>query len=992
MRFLALIRRKIFASRSRSTFSTGRVSKNPSQRTPGASFDLDLSEESCRQRFDQRSPDTVVSDTASGLHVRATGPDPWVCTPELEVDLSRFRVLQISADFLGQCGHILKVYFATDAFPGFSEERSVEQRVPDFGGEVTLTYGFADAPYWTGEHLKLRLDLEAFAGAGAVELRRIRLLSWPAVFLDLVCPCVPPRPEEAFSLLLESRGACLGIDEVVCSPGMEVLDRCHPERLRQPLESAAIVLRASGAGSNQVVMHTSGDLDRIGCEIRTRDPHHSEVVCESIRIVGEVVQVSEDPGTVREDTVRAQIIPEVTIALFSDHRLWRYVIPLDCSRKDAGGLHLTGSREIAGVKLAPRFTLGFPEGGKPATGTGNDPLSGSGVRGNRTSWSFWSFALDIPECAALADLCLPRFVLGDPRLASAKDLAVLPGVGMAGTAAGRMASLFPDRWQIAWPCAYLEQNGVAVAVTWRCHELTPVFAAPDTRSGSGFNTLCLHFPERPAGQAFSYPIADGPRQLRVDGDLWTSRQGRGPTLVRIGSSLAREPQPPRPGDGTRRLAGEVLERSVRSLATTFRGPGLGLTLPSLGASRREEYFDPRSCLSLLAASRLGLCSLETEARDELAGFVTTEAGENIPWLSIGLHFPEHLISAIDALRRRSRDLLRGQRPDGSWPPRLPPGARISDPCAYSRTAAAIARPARDLTAAYLLGMAGERPIHRCLERLRDPALVPTGGQPWEFAPAVPDLLAAAEVARTWTFAHQAGIAEDGLDRALDWLGLGLTFFRLRTSSDRAAPPEETRLILACVPALGVTRESGAGILWYRHAPDDQRDWRGLSCPWVGLRFAEAIELWLTALRRAHPTRVAPPLLARISRAVLADAASLQRADGSIPDGFVVRERRETEALFLAPLDLAWHALSLLGASPRAAMVPGDGFVAVGVGKFVRGARAMTFEPSLPGPQALLVRGRCTVRRGGSELAADGSWQSLRWFNLAGDASLDICKE
>ncbi|MFN7971506.1 MAG: hypothetical protein U0166_04015 [Acidobacteriota bacterium] len=53
----------------------------------------------------------------------------------------------------------------------------------------------------------------------------------------------------------------------------------------------------------------------------------------------------------------------------------------------------------------------------------------------------------------------------------------------------------------------------------------------------------------------------------------------------------------------------------------------------------------------------------------------------------------------------------------------------------------------------------------------------TGGQSWEFAPSVPEVLGAAHAADAFLAAHEAGVDPEGIARAADWLALGTTFFR-----------------------------------------------------------------------------------------------------------------------------------------------------------------------------------------------------------------------
>jgi hypothetical protein len=623
----------------------------------------------------------------------------------------------------------------------------------------------------------------------------------------------------------------------------------------------------------------------------------------------------------------------VAVTLCHETEVRRLVVPLTPRACRSGERRWEGSRRVAVGRLTASLTLGA-------------------ARGDRIPWRV---EIDAPAVGGLADVELPVFLLGDPRWGSHKDLALLPGVEMLASAdLPSRAGCFPDASEVTWPCALIEQRGLVCAVSWPEPPLTPLFLAPDLRSGTPAHVLALHFPPRERGRAVGDPLAASPFPLRLEGDLWISRRPRREVLIELGTRLC---PPPSPGDPAALALG-----GVEALATTFRG-AQGLTRPHLGAAAEEEYFDPRSCLSLLAAGRMGLSPREPAAAAELERFLATEGAAEIP-LEIGVLFPRHLPAAVAYLAQRAGELAGTQRRDGTWPPRQPRGGHAAHPDALAATAAAVAGPLRILLEAHLLGLADAAPIRRGLARLEEPGLLPTGGQPWEFAPEVPELLSAAAVARVWTLAAVAGLEPRGLERALDWLTLGLTFLRCR-------PHGDARSSFGCIPALGRTRDGTGNLLWYRYSPDDQLDWRGVSCPWVGLRFADALEAWLEA---AAPDggagSSAPELLSRLSHEILCHAAALQGEEGSLPDGFRLRERILTEPLYRAPLDLAWLALARLNASPRTSFARHRGLCAAGCGRFQPTGEGLLFEPRLPGPQALAVVGPCSVESGGERLPVE----------------------
>jgi hypothetical protein len=399
-------------------------------------------------------------------------------------------------------------------------------------------------------------------------------------------------------------------------------------------------------------------------------------------------------------------------------------------------------------------------------------------------------------------------------------------------------------------------------------------------------------------------------------------------------------------------AAEILARAAAALDGPFRGPQ-GLTLPRLDSAAGEEYFDVRSCLSLLACGRLGLYDGERAARAQAARYLADPAAP-VP-LGIGLLFPECLDRAVATLGRQARERMAGLRVDGTWPPEIPAGCHAPDPRPFSRSASAIAQPAALLLWAAGCGLCDANRVASSLERLRDPELLPTGGQGWEFAPGLPELLGAAHAAEAFLLACELGLDPAGLERAADWLMLGLTFFRLDGAH-----------AFACCPALGVTRSGragGGGLLWYSHAPDDQLDWRGVSCPWIGLRFADTLERFLAAARRhgraGESEACLKDVLAAmetVSRGALAHAIRLTGPRGSLLDGFDLRTGVETEPLHRAPLDVAWHALRMLSACPDPVLARHGAVTAVGAGSFAVDGGALLFTAAVPGPQAVLVTG------------------------------------
>lgn len=611
-----------------------------------------------------------------------------------------------------------------------------------------------------------------------------------------------------------------------------------------------------------------------------------------------------------------RISPEVAI-ITDGHGLRRTSIPLTRSTAADGGIALEGSRRIEGVEVRARLAVGPVA--EPATP--------------------WTLTITPSAPLAVLDVASPVFVLG-PGSGRGPSLAVLPGIEMR--TAGLPQALLPEPSLLTWRAAYMEEDGTAVAVTWDHPQATPRFAAPGLLSA-----LSLHMPPRPdsRGLAPAAMVLDEPLTLNGLIVVTPSRS----TLAAVAGAIA--PAPPSFD------AAEVLARAVEALDGPFRGPR-GLTLPHVGAASEEEYFDPRSCLSLLAGGRTA------SARAQVDRYLASPAAA-VP-LGVGLLFPECLDRAVATLASQSRDLAARVRSDGTWPPQLPPGCHAPDPRPFSLSASAIAQPAALLLWAAACGLCDTALVETSLDRLRAPEMLPTGGQGWEFAPDVPELLGAAHAAEAFLLAHELGLDPAGLDRAADWLLLGLTFFHLDPNA------RDPRHPFACCPALGVTRSPAGGLLWYTHAPENQLDWRGLSCPWIGLRFADTLERFLAASRRhrrhrRHGLDDALNVMAKVSRGSLAHALTLLRPDGSLIDGLVIRTGVETEPLYRAPLDVAWHALRMLSACPDPIVARHGCLTVIGAGTFAVDGEALLFNAALPRSQAILVTGPGEVRQNGHEM-------------------------
>jgi hypothetical protein len=108
------------------------------------------------------------------------GNDPYIISPEIRADASRFRYLRIrmrnaSSGTLGQ------VFFSTESAPGWDESRTVTFSL--FPNDVGFTEYFVDmrsSAQWTGTITRIRLDPVANASAGRIVIEEIQLTTSPS--------------------------------------------------------------------------------------------------------------------------------------------------------------------------------------------------------------------------------------------------------------------------------------------------------------------------------------------------------------------------------------------------------------------------------------------------------------------------------------------------------------------------------------------------------------------------------------------------------------------------------------------------------------------------------------------------------------------------------------------------------------------------------------------------------------------------------------------
>ncbi len=110
----------------------------------------------------------------------ATSHDPQIISPELDVPLAGYSGVEVEmAIGIPVTDPTIQVYFATDAQPAFSEDKSFKIKAEADGQLVTYTIRFNTNPAWTGHLTRLRLDPTGPGKSGGVRVDRVRLTPMP---------------------------------------------------------------------------------------------------------------------------------------------------------------------------------------------------------------------------------------------------------------------------------------------------------------------------------------------------------------------------------------------------------------------------------------------------------------------------------------------------------------------------------------------------------------------------------------------------------------------------------------------------------------------------------------------------------------------------------------------------------------------------------------------------------------------------------------------
>ncbi len=124
----------------------------------------DFGDASARARWEVGAQFTVQGQSTDGLQLLSTGTDPWLTSPLLVFPPTGVSAVEIEMAFTSASGPDDvaqgQIYFATSAYPGFSDERSIRFPVPGDGRMHRHRLAVVAPPLGSEpELILLRLDL-----------------------------------------------------------------------------------------------------------------------------------------------------------------------------------------------------------------------------------------------------------------------------------------------------------------------------------------------------------------------------------------------------------------------------------------------------------------------------------------------------------------------------------------------------------------------------------------------------------------------------------------------------------------------------------------------------------------------------------------------------------------------------------------------------------------------------------------------------------------
>ena len=120
----------------------------------------------------------VGNSGGPGWFYPIAGSDPQLVSPQLDISLD-YSYNAVEVDMVTGMpvkDPTIKVYFATDASPEFTDGKSVTVKGEATGELMRYRFYFGDNPAWKGTLVKLRLDPAGPGTSGGVRIDRVRLV------------------------------------------------------------------------------------------------------------------------------------------------------------------------------------------------------------------------------------------------------------------------------------------------------------------------------------------------------------------------------------------------------------------------------------------------------------------------------------------------------------------------------------------------------------------------------------------------------------------------------------------------------------------------------------------------------------------------------------------------------------------------------------------------------------------------------------------------
>jgi len=398
----------------------------------------------------------------------------------------------------------------------------------------------------------------------------------------------------------------------------------------------------------------------------------------------------------------------------------------------------------------------------------------------------------------------------------------------------------PDPLKVTMPLMACVTGRGAVAVTWDDMSLQPVYAVPNFFDGTPDQRMALR------GTKIRATILARPATIE-QATLWAVKR-RG---------LPPPPRPPRSRE-------QQFALCLAALNGPLKGEG-GWGHCVEARWPRHPYADIASTLWRLTGKAPDLPRIVpggAHVRNDAIWFVTGRAKQ---WLQIR--------------SREAQNLVKGQRPDGSWryQGKYRKGHHEDTASGHCARRAAMLLNFAWMTGGKAALDAGVKALDY-MKRFR----VPRGAQTWELSLHTPDILASAYLVWAYVRGYELTGREDYLAEARRWALSGLPFVYQWS--------RYPVMLYATVPVFGATN-------W--RAPN----WMGLPVQWCGGVYAYAL-----AMLAPHDKTLD---WARLARGILVSAEQQQypggRLIGTLPDSFVLRtqSRRGPNINPCAILSLRW---------------------------------------------------------------------------------------